>query len=603
VTSAQDNDVGGRLPRTADGAGQSFPHGDRSALPSGETSALPLLDVPVEGEALDLVGILSAVQETAYLWDIGNDSIAWEHNAVHVLGVHHHDEIATGQAFQFLIAPEHIARRHSEIAGAKADSTTTGTAYRVQYRFTPGGRRSDTSLWLEDHGRWWPGPNGMPARARGVIRVINDRYQEEQRLLYRSDHDELTGQLNRIRLSEALEAIVQRSSRTRQPCAFIMVAVNNLALINETFGFDVGDEVIAAVANTVKSKLRGGDTLGRYSSNKFGVILNDCGPGAMRTAAERFMKAVRDATITTTACPLSATVSIGGVLIPDQAGTVQHALSHALQALDKAKRGRFDCFTSYEPSPNQDSVRRRNITVADEVTAALDEHRMLLALQPIVSLTTGETKHHECLLRIERADGSVTSAGEFIPVAEQLGMSRLIDRRTLELAVDLLKRFPKHSFALNVSGLTANNHDWLVALHRLTGGRKLLTNRLIIEITETAAINDIDQTVAFVDTLKELGCKVAIDDFGAGYTSFKNLKLLNVDMVKIDGAFIKNLATDPHDMVFIRALRDLATTFGMETVAEWVQDERTVELLRDAGIDYMQGFFCGVPVLSSDFKG
>ncbi len=153
-------------------------------------------------------------------------------------------------------------------------------------------------------------------------------------------------------------------------------------------------------------------------------------------------------------------------------------------------------------------------------------------------------------------------------------MARLIDRRTLELTCDLLKRHPKLSLALNVSGLTANNHDWLVSLHRLTGGRKAMTNRLIIEITETAAISDIDQTIAFVDTLKELGCKVAIDDFGAGYTSFKNLKLLNVDMVKIDGAFIKNLATDPHDMVFIRALRDLATTFGIETVAEWVQDER-----------------------------
>jgi diguanylate cyclase (GGDEF)-like protein len=559
--------------------------------------------VPVEGEALDLVGILSAVQETAYLWDIATDAISWEQNATQVLGVRRLDEISTGQAFQFLLAPEHVARRHSEIAGAKADSTTTGTAYRVQYRFVPEGRRSEASIWIEDHGRWWPGPDGRPIRARGVIRVINERYQEEQRLLYRSDHDELTGQLNRIRLSEALDAIVQRSARTRQPCAFLMVAVNNLALINETFGFDIGDEVISAVANAVKGKLRGGDTLGRYSSNKFGIILNDCGPGAMRTAAERFMKAVRDLTITTAACPLSATISIGGVLIPDQATTVQIALSHALQALDKAKRGRFDCFMGFEPSPNQETLRRRNITVADEVTSALDEHRMQLALQPIVSLKTGETKHHECLLRIERADGTITSAGEFIAVAEQLGMARFIDRRTLELTVDLLKRYPTLSLALNVSGLTANNHDWLVALHRLTGGRAALTQRLIIEITETSAINDIDQTIAFVDTLKELGCKVAIDDFGAGYTSFKNLKLLNVDMVKIDGAFIKNLATDPHDMVFIRALRDLAQTFKMETVAEWVQDAKTVEMLREAGIDYMQGFYCGVPVLASEFQG
>ncbi len=557
--------------------------------------------IPVESDLFDLVGILSAVEETAYTWDIASDRIAWESNAPQVLGVRSLADVQSGSAFQFLIAPEHIARRHDVIAGSRQTGVSAGIAYRVQFRFIPGGRRSDISIWLEDHGRWWPGADGRPVRARGVIRVINERYQEEQRLLYRSDHDELTGQLNRIRLTEAIAAVCDRAKSSRQSCAVLMVAVNNLALINETFGFEVGDEVLSATAKVIKGRLRGGDTIGRYSSNKFGIILNDCGPGAMRIAAERFMKAVREATISTSACQLSATVSIGGVLLPDQARNANEALGHALQALDQAKQKRFDCFMCYEPAAHQDSMRQRNIAIADEVIAALDENRMVLALQPIVSLKTGEAKHYECLLRLEKPDGSMTLAGDFITVAEQLGLSRLIDRRTLELAVALLKKHPELSLALNVSGYTANNHEWLVALHRLTGGRKALTERLIIEITETAAINDINQTIAFVDTLKELGCHVAIDDFGAGYTSFKNLKLLNVDMVKIDGAFIRNLATDPHDIVFIRALRDLATTFGMETVAEWVQDDATVELLREAGITYMQGFYCGPPVLASQY--
>jgi EAL domain-containing protein (putative c-di-GMP-specific phosphodiesterase class I) len=119
---------------------------------------------------------------------------------------------------------------------------------------------------------------------------------------------------------------------------------------------------------------------------------------------------------------------------------------------------------------------------------------------------------------------------------------------------------------------------------------------LLIEITETAVISDTDQTVLFVDTVKEMGCKVAIDDFGAGYTSFKSLKLLNVDMVKIDGSFIRNLAQDPQDLVFIKALRELARSLGMETVAEWVQDQTTVDILRSAGIDMLQGYFCGEPM-------
>ena len=557
--------------------------------------------IPVEGDSFDLVGILSVVEETAYCWDLATDKMSWESNAGQVLGVRTLNDVETGAGFQFLVAPEHVTRRHDLIAGSKEHGLTAGVAYRVQYRFLPGGRRSDASLWLEDHGRWWPGADGRPTRARGVIRVINERYQEEQRLLYRSDYDELTGQLNRIRLTEAISAVCDRVGASRQPCAVLMVAVNNLALINDTFGFKVGDEVLSATAKVIKGRLRGGDTIGRYSSNKFGIILNDCGPGAMRVAAERFMKAVRDATITTSACQLSVTISVGGVLLPDMARNANDALSRALQALDRAKQKRFDCFMNYEPTPQQDSTRQRNIAIADEVIAALDENRMMLALQPIVSLITGEIKHYECLLRLEQPDGSVTLAGDFITVAEQLGLSRLIDRRTLELAVGLLKKHPELHLTLNVSGYTANNHEWLVALHRLTGGRKALTERLIIEITETAAISDVNQTIAFVDTLKELGCRVAIDDFGAGYTSFKNLKLLNVDMVKIDGAFIRNLATDPHDIVFIRALRDLAATFGMETVAEWVQDDATVAMLKEAGINYMQGFFCGPPILASQY--
>ncbi|MCU0732773.1 MAG: GGDEF and EAL domain-containing protein, partial [Hyphomonas sp.] len=431
---------------------------------------------------------------------------------------------------------------------------------------------------------------------RGVLRVINDRYWEEQRLLYRSDHDELTGQLNRIRLTEALQAVLQRTQRTGQPCAFLMAAVNNLAVVNETFGFDIGDEVISAAARKIKDRLRGGDILGRYSSNKFGIILHDCGPGAMRIAAERFMKGVRDHTISTSACQLSATLSIGGVVLPDQADTVQNALNHAMTALDRAKSKRFDCFMAYEPAVASENLRRKSITIADDVIEALDQQRMRLVLQPMIGAKSGEPELYECLLRMERADGSIVSAGEFIPVAEQLGLSRLIDRRTLELSVQILHRFPKIKLSLNVSSLTCSDHEWLVALQRLTGGRKDMTNRLVIEITETAAIQDLDLSVNFVDTLKEMGCRVAIDDFGAGYTSFKNLKLLNVDMVKIDGAFVKNVADDTSDQIFIKTMIDLANTFGLETVAEWVGDERAVEHLKKAGITYLQGFYYGLPL-------
>ena len=554
-----------------------------------------ITDPLTESEGLDLVGIMSAIEETAYIWDLNSDRMEWESNAAQILGISDDEAITTGAKFQFLIAPEHLNRRSEAFNDPLTGEHVRGIPYRVQYRFLPAGRRSDKAIWIEDYGRWWPGANGRPVRARGVLRVINDRYWEEQRLLYRSDHDELTGQLNRIRLTEALSACLQNADKAGHSSAFLVAGVNNLAVINETFGFDVGDEVISAAARKIKDKLRGGDIVGRYSSNKFGIILNECGPGAMRIAAERFMKAVRDTTIKTSACQLTATLSIGGVVLPDQAHTVQQALNHALQALDRAKTKRFDCFMAYEASSGSETTRKRSINIADEVIEALDEHRMRLVLQPMIGAKSGKPEIYEALLRMQKPDGSLISAGEFIPVAEQLGLSRLIDRRTLELSVKLLKRHADLVLSVNVSGLTCSDHEWLVTLQRITGGRKDLTTRMIIEITETVAIEDLDQTINFVDTLKELGCRVAIDDFGAGYTSFKNLKLLNVDMVKIDGAFVKNLADDTSDQIFIKTMIDLANTFGMETVAEWVGDKETVDHLVKAGITYLQGFYYGLP--------
>ena len=548
---------------------------------------------------IGLVEIMSAVEETAYIWDIVSDSIDWESNAIQVLGVRTLDVISRGVDFQQLIAAEHLGRRTQAIS---AQHSVAGKAipYRIQYRFQPQGARREFSIWLEDHGSWWADENGKAIRARGVIRVINDRYKEEQRLLHRSDHDELTGQLNRIRLNEALGVSMSEAKASGKPAAFLVASVNNMAVINEAFGFDVGDDIIASIGHILKEKLRTGDTLGRYSSNKFGVILNDCAPGAVRIAAERFMKAIRDTPIRTSACQLSATISIGGVHLPAQATTVHEAASAALSALDSARLKRHDSFQSFEPNPARESTRRRNIMIADDVITALDEGRMLLALQPIVSTTTRKPVLYECLLRMEQPDGRIVTAGEFIEVAEQLGLSRLIDRRTLEMSIAFAKQHPDVHLSVNVSSLTCSDHEWMAALHKLTGGQRQITERLTIEITETAAIDDMDQSIAFVDTLKELGCRVAIDDFGAGYTSFKNLKHLAVDMVKIDGAFVKNLSADRTDAIFINTMAQLARSFGMTTVAEWVGDETTAQLLADAGIDYLQGFHFGKPLMVTE---
>lgn len=560
------------------------------------------LDPLTETEGFDLVGVLSSIDETAYIWDLATDRIEWESNAIAVLGVDDISQIQTGAGFDRFIAPEHARIRMSAFNGGSPKTQVTGTPYRMQYRILPQGQRG-IPVWIEDHGRWWPDADGRPQRARGVLRVVADSIMEEQRLLYRNDHDELTGQLNRARLTEALNSVIARCMRSEGQAAFLMVAINNLAKVNETFGHHVGDEVIAAVVNSIKSKLRGGDTLGRYSANKFGVILHDCGPGAMAKAAERFLRAVRELTIRTSGVQVQATVSIGGVVLLEQAETVHQAMSCALQALDRAKQHRLEGFVAYEPNSAANDLRQRNMAMVDDVIRALEEGRMRLVLQPMVDSRTGEPRIYECLLRMKREDGEMVSAGQFIELAEQLGLSRYIDKSALEMAVALLKQHPDLTLSVNVSSLTANEPDWMASLRSLTGEDRSITSRLIVEITETSVIVDMDSMKTFVDTLRELGCRIAIDDFGAGYTSFKNLKALKVDMVKIDGAFVRDLAADLTDQAFIRTMVDIARTFNMETVAEWVGDETTVRLLTEAGVDYLQGYHFGAPIPPEELPG
>ncbi|MEO1543738.1 MAG: EAL domain-containing protein [Pseudomonadota bacterium] len=577
----------------------SSPHGD-----SDRATALPLneLDTMLEGEAFQSVETGTEAEETAYVWDLASDRIEWEGNAADVLQIANTAHLGTGASFNSLLVPEHLERRLTAISNTRSSEPGRSMLYRVHYRLRPNGLRGDQTIWIEDQGRCWLDGDGRPARARGIIRRITEGYVEEQNRQHLNEFDELTGQLNRIKLTQALEAVINRTNRKGQSSGFLIASVNNLSVINESFGFDVGDEVIKSTADIIKERLRGGDTLGRYSSNKFGIILNDCGAGAMRIAAERFMKAVRSTTVSTSACQLSVTISVGGIVLPEHAQSAARATSCALQALEVARQKSNDTYVAYAPSKVQESLRQRNIKLADAIISALDENRMRLLLQPMINAKSGEADIHECLLRMEKRDGTLVSAGEFVPVAEQLGLARLVDQRTLELALELLKSRPELVLSVNVSSLTTTDQDWMGTLCRSTAGRQDLTKRLIVEITETAAIDDLDRTSAFVDTLKEIGCRVAIDDFGAGYTSFKNLKHLACDIVKIDGAFVKNLADDHSDRVFIKGMVELAETFGMETVAEWVGDEGVARILIESGITYLQGFHYGLPMTINEYK-
>ena len=546
----------------------------------------------VREQAFDPARIMASIGEAAYEWNIATDVLAWGANATEVLMLGGLAAISSGRNYAKLLTSDTATSRFDVVMKSQQRDGGGGVPYLVQYALQPPG--AEKPLWIEDVGRWFAGGDGKPARAHGVIRVINERHAQEERLTYLSRFDGLTGEMNRFHLTEVLETTLSQAFAQRGSCGFMLVAIDNLARINESYGFDVADEAIHAVAKRLRTKMRGGDELGRFSGNKFGVILNNCTPDDMEKAAERLIAGVRDDVIRTGAGPVALTVTIGGVTAPRHAASVPEILARAQETLDRAKAKRLGSYQIYRPNVERETLRRENVRAADEIVNALNERRILLAFEPVVETVSRRTAYYECLMRIRRADGSLAQATTVIPIAERLGLVRLLDHRVLELLVSEMAAVPALQASVNVSPASITDPDWWSTLGALLRANSGVAERLIVEITESTAIQDVDDTRGFVARVKDIGCRIAIDDFGSGYTSFRNLRKLGVDVLKIDGAFVQNLMRSDDDRSFVRSLVELSRRLGLKTVAEWVQDEPSAGLLTEWGCDYLQGALIGL---------
>jgi diguanylate cyclase (GGDEF)-like protein len=535
--------------------------------------------------------ILASLGQAAFVWDIASDTMTWSEHASAVFSDIPAHSLHSGAEFSKLIEPVRSIRSEALAHGPPAHGDE-GAPYRIEY-----GVRTSTSepvLWIEETGCWFAGPDGRPLRAQGIVRINNERHARDEQLMKLSRHDPLTGELNRTHLMASLAEVIEEAVRLRTSCAFMLIGIDHLARINDAFGFDVADAVISEVAGRIRLRLRGGDVLGRFSGNKFGLILKNCSVDDMNIAAERFLAVIRDEVVPTNSGPVSVTASIGAVSVPRYARNANEAVNRAHETLDSAKRRRAGSFSLWRPNVERDAQRRVNIRVTDEIVTALNERRIVMAFEPVVEARSRNSAFYECLIRMEQNDGQVLLAPDIVPVAEKLGLIRLVDHRVLELVVTELAASPNVQLSLNISPDTTMDPDWWASIESLMHAHPGVAERLIVEITETVAIQDIDDLRDFVTRLKKFGSRIAIDDFGAGYTSFRNLRKLGVDIVKIDGAFVQNIARSADDRAFVQTLIDLARRLGIKTVAEWVQDEESASILRDWGCDYIQGRLIGL---------
>lgn len=546
---------------------------------------------PEKPQARRATDIVSAIGDVSYRWSIKEDLIEWSEGVEPLLGVVDVECVRTGRAFGARSVSQKGSSRYEAVMHSRESDNGEGVRFEIEYQLVDdyGGKR-----WVEDRGRWFADADGNPEIAVGVLRAIDQRRVRDDHLVRLSTFDELTGLLNRVRLKGELADLVAQG---RTPSAFILLAVDNLARINDSYGFDVGDEVIVGVAERLLGVSRRSDALGRYSGNKFGVVLRNCAQDRLSAIAERLLASVRDDAILTSHGPVAITLSAGCIALPFHAQTVEAALAHAEEALMSAKQMHRDSYVIYAPSREREKMRQRNIHLADELISALNDRRIHLAYQPIFSSRSGEPEFYECLIRLVREDGSIVAAGNFIPIAEKLGLIGLLDYRVMELAIETLRARPDVKLALNVSGGTTSDRMWLDALVAQLRADRSLAARLTVEITETVAIHDMVEAAGFISQLRDLGCKIAIDDFGAGYTSFRNLRALDVDLVKIDGSFVQNLLENRDNQFFVRTLVELAHNFNLPIVAEWVSNEDEVAMLRDLGVEYLQGFYLGEPAL------
>lgn len=539
--------------------------------------------------------VMSSVGECAYEWDIESDQLQWSEGAEQLLCLNSVDQISTSRVFNKLMLPTAETSRNDAIFSSKEVDEGRGIPYCLQYALAASALDTSSDIWVEDSGRWYAGSDGVPNRAHGILRLINERRTRDERLDRLSRYDPLTGLYNRAHLNVCLEEIFDELGHTGEPACFLVVGLEHFDLINSVYGYEAGDAVISEVAKRMQENLRGRDIIGRFSGAKIGMILPECDSRGMLVAGYRILNLLRENVVTTKKGPIAVSVSIGGVLMPQFARDSKQVFMAAHQALKESRRARDASIVAYQPDPQEALEKQRSAHMAEKIISALKNRRIHLAWQPVVEAKTGNIVFHEALIRLESSDGESLVAGDFVDVAQRLGLIRLVDHHALDLAVETLISAPTAVFSLNVSFETACDPEWLSKLAQFVMNRQDIAERLIIEVTESYAADSLDEAQQFINSVRDLGCRVALDDFGAGYTSFRNLKTLAFDIIKVDGQFVENLESSHENQKFIKALVDLASLFDAQTVVEWVEDDITTDLLCEWGVDYLQGFKFGRP--------
>ncbi|MFN0094933.1 MAG: putative bifunctional diguanylate cyclase/phosphodiesterase [Dehalococcoidia bacterium] len=428
-----------------------------------------------------------------------------------------------------------------------------------------------------------------------IMRDITDQKATEAKLERLAHCDGLTQLLNRRAFGDIVEA--QLAQPGVRPAALLFIDLDGFKYVNDSMGHRAGDDMLVAVADRIRAAAGDSGTAARLGGDEFAVFLDNAGATAARLAAAAISRSISDLRFLTSGRSLRVTASVGIALAPEHGTTLRDLLSNADLAMYAAKEQR-DGYSVYSEALRSTPIDSQ-LVLEQNVRDAIDEGRLALVAQPIRHIASGAV-HYELLLRIRTTEGEWLPPAQFLRVAERSGLIHQLDRWVVTEAARFAGACQRAgrpiALEVNVSGRAFADSGFLAFTREVIVNEGVDPTNLIFEITETAAIAEMSTARAFIENLRAIGCRFAIDDFGAGFSSFAYLKHLPVDFLKIDGSFVVDLVTDLGDQHLVRAMVELARGLGKETIAEFVGDEATVEVLRDLGVDYAQGYHIGEPV-------
>jgi len=456
----------------------------------------------------------------------------------------------------------------------------------------------------------WCHTRTAPARAAGgetfacltIGFEITSQKNEERRLSILADRDPLTGLYNRRRFEENFEKILTRAARYGHGVALLYFDIDNFKQINDLSGHKVGDEIIQKVSQVLRQSIRATDLPVRQGGDEFAVVMDEVDIDVVNCAVQQFRERLNSVRFRRNDRLNSISCSIGVALYPEHGSTVGELMANADTAMYRAKSTNRSStnWIVYERSFTDLDTLAEQVKWKDRLETALCEERMLLLYQPIQQLSDGKVTHCEALMRMIGEDGHLVMPGEFIPPAEQTGLIHQLDRRGVDIALmhmsQLLVQNKRPRVSVNVSTKTLQAGGFFEFLAQRLEHSNVPGELLTIEITETAAIEGIEKMAALLHRISALGCQFSLDDFGAGFSSWLNLRKLPINYLKIDGSFVRHVTENPGDPLFVKAINDVSQGLHIKTVAECVEDEQTLATIKALGVDYVQGFLIGKPM-------